>query len=338
MPAQPVIRVVPLQPHCFAFGGFEVQMIAAMESARAAGANIAPLDFWRSEADFDVLHLWGLELQHANTARWAHAEGKKIVVSALVSYPGWRSTLRYLASSVVGPARLRTPMLANLDCITVVNDAQARYLTGTVGIAAAKIAVVPNLVDDIFFAADKTGPAEAAMPRNSVLCCGNVCARKNQLALIAACRRLGVPLVLAGEVLAGEEEYGRAVAAAISAAGFEWLHGLRPGSAELARVYRRAAVFALPSHQETQPISALEAAAAGKPLVLADLPYARQSCYQNAVLADPHSESSIAAAIRRAFDHPDAHRVPATVIDQCRAQRVGAAYAAIYQRLFQGAA
>lgn len=43
--SEPIVRVVPFQPHCFAFGGFEVQMLAAMESARTVGVNIAPLDF-----------------------------------------------------------------------------------------------------------------------------------------------------------------------------------------------------------------------------------------------------------------------------------------------------
>jgi hypothetical protein len=53
MPSRPIVRVIPLQPHCFAFGGFEIQMIAAMEAARAAGKAIAPLGFWSREADFD---------------------------------------------------------------------------------------------------------------------------------------------------------------------------------------------------------------------------------------------------------------------------------------------
>ena len=79
MLSQPIVRVVPFQPHCFAFGGFDIQMIAAMESARAAGADVAPLDFWRREADFDVLHFWGLEVQHCNAVKWARAGGKKIV-------------------------------------------------------------------------------------------------------------------------------------------------------------------------------------------------------------------------------------------------------------------
>jgi glycosyltransferase involved in cell wall biosynthesis len=206
MSLRPVVRVIPFQPHCFAFGGFELQMIGAMDSARAVGVDVAPLDFWRREADFDVLHLWGLDLQHSNTVKWARAAGKKIVLSALANYPGWKSWLRHLASLAVGPARLRRSMLAMIDCVTVVNNAQARYLVGTVGFPAGRVTVVPNLVDDIFFRTSGAQPGAFGI-ENYVLCTGNICRRKNQLALVTACRKLGVPLLLVGNVLTGEEEY-----------------------------------------------------------------------------------------------------------------------------------
>jgi len=334
MSSRPVVRVVPFQPHCFAFGGFEVQMIAAMESARAAGTEVTPLDFWRREADFDVLHVWGLELQHRNTVKWAHAAGKKTVLSALVNYPNWKSWLRYMASSVVGPARLLRPMLAKLDCITVVNKAQEEYLTGTVGFPKEKIAVVPNVVEDIFFGTECSTEASVFGIENYVLCVGNVCRRKNQLALVSACRKLGVPLLLVGRVLTGEEVYGRAVMEAISAADcVRWIHGLTPGSVELAAAYRGAAVFALPSHMEQQPISALEAAASGKPLVLGDSSYAKQELYEGAARADARSVDAIAGALKKVLDRPDGHCPPRSVIEQCRRESVGAAYTAIYKRL-----
>jgi glycosyltransferase involved in cell wall biosynthesis len=338
MHSKPIIRVVPFQPHCFAFGGFEVQMIAAMESARAAGAEIAPLDFWKREADFDILHFWGLHLQHSETIKWAHAAGKKTVVSALVSYPGWKSWLRRKLSSVIGPARLRNMMLPMIDLITSVNEAQARFLVRTVGVAAEKVAVIPNSVDDVFFEAGGPTEAGAIGIRDYVLCVGNICRRKNQLYLVEACGRLGVPLLLVGNVLTGEEDYGQAVAQAITTnSRFRWIRGLRPGSAELAGAYRNATVFALPSHVEQQPISALEAAASRKALVLAKRPYAGQEFYQHAVLADPRSVDDIARALREALDHPEKCCPPLSVIEQCRRERVGAAYVAVYQRLSESA-
>lgn len=336
---QPIVRVVPCQPHCFAFGGFEIQMIAALEAARSAGTDVAPLDFWRREADFDVLHVWGLELQHRNTLKWARSGGKRTVLSALVSYPGWKSWLRHLASLVVGPARLREPMLAMIDCITVVNKAQAQYLVTTVGFPQEKIRVVPNLVADIFFTIKSSTPPRTREVEPYVLCVGNVCRRKNQLALVGACRKLGVPLLLVGSILTGENDYGEAVEQAMAADNTcRWVRGLAPGSVELAEAYRDAAVFALPSHEETQPISALEAAACGKPLVLANLPYAKQEFFERAALADPCSVDATADALREALDEPEEHCPPPSVIEQCRREAVGEAYMAIYRQLGEGAA
>jgi glycosyltransferase involved in cell wall biosynthesis len=337
MNSPPRVRVIPFQPHCFAFGGYDIQMIAAIEAAREAGADVAPLDFWRREADFDVLHCWGFEVQHANAVKWARAGGKKIVFSALVNYPGWKSWLRHMASMAAGPARLRKAMLPAIDCITVVNKARARYLTGTVGFPAQKVTVIPHLVEDIFFSTG-TG-ARSAGPEidNYVICVGNVCRRKNQWTLVRACLKLGVPLLLVGDVMTGEEDYGKAVAEAMAVdKGLHWIQGMSPGSTELVRAYRGAAAFALPSYEEQQPISALEAAAMGKPLVLGDLPYARQEFYERAALANPRSVDAIAAAIRKALDNPGAHCPPSSAIEPCRKEKVGAAYMAVYQRVIQG--
>jgi glycosyltransferase involved in cell wall biosynthesis len=311
-----------------------MQMIAALEAARSVGADVDRLDFWRRDADFEVLHVWGFELQHLNTLKWAHSAGKKTVLSALARYSGLRSWVRHQASMLAGPGRLRRPMLETIDCITVVNKAQAHYLNHTVGFPAEKIAVVPNMVHDVFFATGFRAQTGVSELDRYVLCVGNVCRRKNQLALVDACRKTGVPLLLVGNVLTGEEAYGRAVEEAVAANNaFRWVRWFATGSVELAEAYRGAAVFALPSHNETQPISALEAAACRKPLVLANLPYAKQEFYERAVLVDPCSVDAIARALRVALDQPAEHFPPPSVIEQCRREKIGEAYTEIYRRL-----
>lgn len=336
MANKPKIRVLPLQPHCLAFGGFETQMIAAMKSVQDVGADIAPLDIWKREADFDILHLWGLELQHRNTVMWAHLAKKKILISALVNYPSLISRLRYTASSLIGPARLCKPMLAQIDGITVVNRQQKQFLVNTIGFPSEKVFVIPNVVEDIFFDFPESAEGFQLDIDNYVICVGNICKRKNQLALVKACIKIGVPLLLIGYVLSGEENYGRAVNdAMVNNPNIRWIKGLMPGSAQLAVAYGRATVFALASFDETQPISALEAAAARKPLVLADRPYSKQEFYANAVLTNPDSVDSIASALVKALDHPDAYCPPAPVIGECRQNKVGTAYLAVYQKLHQ---
>jgi glycosyltransferase involved in cell wall biosynthesis len=335
MRSRPSVRVVPLQPHCFAFGGFELQMIAAMESARECGASVQPLDFWRREADFDVLHVWGLELQHRDTIKWARVAKKQIVLSALLN-PGLRSWLRHLASLVAGPARYRRPMLAALDQITVVSKDQAEYLVRAIRFPSEKVTVIPNVVEDVFFRMAGLSKHSALETGGYILCVGNICRRKNQLALVAACRKLGVPLLLVGNILTGEEGYGNAIKQAIAVGDrMRWVQGLESGSDELAALYRDAAVFALPSYLEQQPISALEGAASGKPLVLGNRPYARQEYFETAALADPRSVDSIARALQKALSQPDTHVIPPSNLEEFRRERVGAAYMSLYQRLSQ---
>jgi glycosyltransferase involved in cell wall biosynthesis len=225
-------------------------------------------------------------------------------------------------------------MLAELDGITVVNRQQKEYLTNIVGIPARRVFVIPNIVEDVFFDPPASPPGFDPGLEGYVLCTGNICPRKNQLALIQACRRIGVPLLLVGHLLTGEAEYGRAVEEEIGDdPQVRWVRGLPQGSAHLAAAYRRAAVFALPSYKEEQPLSALEAVAARKPLILGDRPYARQDYYAGALVADPRSVAAIAAALRKAYSRPDEFRPPDSAIQSCRRATVGRAYADAYDAL-----
>jgi len=264
----------------------------------------------------------GMGLDHGYTVTWGNEAGKKTVLSALVDYPGWKSWLRHQAPLLMELARLLESMLATLDCITVVNEAQAKFFVDTVRFPAEKLAVVPNVVEDIFFEKVDATSGAAFGAENYVLCVGNVCQRKKQLSLSAACRKPGVPLLLVGKVLPGEEEYEKSVAEALfTCHNSRWIHWLSPGSRELASAYRDARVFALLSRTEQQPISALEAAAMRKPLVLADRPWAKQEFYEHAVLADSRSTDAIAGALRKALDKPDSYCPPASVLQQCRKKR-----------------
>lgn len=330
----PVVRVLPLQPHCFAFGGFELQMIGAMEAARSVGTNVNRLDLWARDASFDVLHLWGLSLQHRDTAHWAHLAGKKVLVSALVNYPGWKQSLRYIASYLLGPGRLRKEMLSWVDGVTVVNAQQKTYLAQTLGFPAERIYIVPNIVEDVFFSKNQNTSDFDVGLKDYVICTGNICKRKNQLSLVHACKQIGVPLLIVGDVLLGEESYGKALAEEIgSCSSIRWIKGMPPASDNLASAYKRAAAFALPSFAEQQPISALEAAAARKPLLLGNRPYAKQEFYANAALVDPDAVKSIAKSLRMVLDSPDKYCPPVEVLENCRRVKVGESYASAYEKI-----
>lgn len=326
------VRVAPLQPHCFAFGGFEVQMISALEAAREMGTDIERLDPWNRDSDFDTYHMWGCDICHLNTARWALLANKKLVMSALFPYPNTRTLLRYWASLIVGTSWHRKPLLSWLSALTVVNKMQANYAVGTLGFPRERVFVIPNIVEEIFFDRSFDGVQNGVTLKGYIICTGNICQRKNQLQLIKACQKIGVPLLLVGNTLTGEEAYGHAVEEAMRGVdNMQWIRGLPANSQELASVYHNSIGFALPSLNEQQPISALEAAAAGKPLLLANRDYAKQEFYNNSALVNPNSVSDIARNLRSLLDNPEKFTISPGMLDTCRRKSVGSLYIDAYR-------
>lgn len=329
------VRVSPLQPHCFAFGGFEIQMLSALEAARAAGAEVARLDPWSRDSEFDVLHVWGLELAHLQTVRWAKAAGKKVVMTALLPYLTPRAWLGRAKSWLAGRARAQFELLGQVDALVVVNQRQADTAHVMYGVDRGKIYVAPNIIEPIFF--EQLPSQEKDSSVGYVLCTGNVCRRKNQVILAKACIEAGLDLLLIGDVLTGEEAYAEELQRLVhQSTHIRWMLGMPSGSLQLAGAYRAARCFALISHQETQPISLLEAAATGSGLVIANRPYARQEFYANAALADETSVSSVAVAIRRAWQHPDKFTPARHILDRCTKDAVGRTYAEIYEGTLTG--
>lgn len=100
-----------------------------------------------------------------------------------------------------------------------------------------------------------------------VLCVGRIETRKNQAALALAARELDCPLVLIGHV--GHQDYFNQVK---KWAGRNLVHIDRIEDRDLiASAYKAAACFVLPSWAEGAPLAAIEAGAAGTPLILSNM-------------------------------------------------------------------
>ncbi|HEV7371738.1 glycosyltransferase family 4 protein [Arenibaculum sp.] len=113
---------------------------------------------------------------------------------------------------------------------------------------------------------------------------------KNVAALAAAAKHLEWPVVLAGA--ADHPEGG-----SIPLDGVRCLGALP--SAELARWFARAAVFAMPARYEPFGLSVLEAAMAGCALVLGDIGSLRELWDEAALFVPPDDVEALASAIRR---------------------------------------
>lgn len=329
----PIVRVVPMQPHSLAFGGFEMQMISAMDAVKDLNVNIAQLDFWSLNKDYNIIHLWGFSNKHYDVIEWAKRGNKRIVVSGLLHSARFRHVL---SSRLPRRFNAYTPlreMLKMVDELVVVSQNQKMHLVANYRVNPAKVSIIPNIVDDAFFAEENNG-VELNLPcSNYVLTVGNICTRKNQLLLANVCAQLNVPLVIVGDVLPGEENYGQLLRECVERHDFiHWIGALKPASPELVSIFKSSIVFALPSFSETQPISALEAIAVNKPLLLADVEYARQDIFKHAVLVRPSSADSIKTGVLGALNMASAGMSRSDLIGSYTRHTVGQSYLDVYCR------
>ncbi len=161
-------------------------------------------------------------------------------------------------------ARLETftvPRTGGVVCIT-------RYTERAVAPMARRTWVAHNAVDRTFFDVSRDPAAPPA-----ILVVGNVQPRKNQNAYIRAldplARRLEFKLVFLGPADA-DDDYTREFRALV--AERNWCeHAGSVGRAELKRRLAAATAVALPSHEDNCPMVVLEAAAAGVPVVAANV-------------------------------------------------------------------
>ncbi|MBD7920206.1 glycosyltransferase family 4 protein [Cellulomonas sp. Sa3CUA2] len=205
----------------------------------------------------------------------------------------------------------------------VAEAVRARY-----GLPADRVTATPLGVDASWFGPQGPSP----VPHDDyVVFVGSLDPRKNLPRLLEAHRELraqdpGTPdLVLAGP--AGREP-GIADAPGVHVAG--WLD-----DASLRALVAGARALVLPSLDEGFGLPVLEALAAGRPVVAADIPSLREVGGDQVELADPTDTASIAAAVARAVAADDdaaardARRARASLYTWARCAR---ATLAVYER------
>lgn len=169
-------------------------------------------------------------------------------------------------------------------------------------------AVIGNGVDAARFAAAASagagGPWRARYGRY-VLAVGGIEPRKGTLELVEAMARLpGVPLVIAGgDTLFDYRPYRAEVVARAAELGVEPVVLGPVDHEELPGLVAGASVFAFPSTQEGFGLAAMEALAAGVPLVTRDLPVLREVFAGAARFAD--DPESLAREIGEVLDGAD---------------------------------
>ena len=338
----------------------EVWMLAGAEAEAprsAPGARLIPAA--GAESPEDRVEVLAQALRAAPRARVLHAEDvvSGLACAQLQSRGGPRvvRTVHHLASAEDSDAEERQrASLAVADRRVCASRYWAERIERELGVGAD---VVPNGVDAAHFRSRQLSRAEAGRDlgwgrRPTVLSVGGVAARKGSLTLLEAFARArgrigsGALLAIVG---------GRAAPSDFLQRFFEEAErlGLRVerervggqtdvvllptlSTEAMPGLYRAADAFALPSTREGFGLAALEAAAAGRPIVLSDLLVFREifTPEHDCLMAPAGAPGQLADLLVRATRDDDLRRRIAAEARQTAAHYTWDAAAAAYARIY----
>lgn len=226
-------------------------------------------------------------------------------------------------------------VLRGAAAVIALTDSQARFLREQYAVAQQRIFVVPNGIEERYFTAvaahDRDEPRPGPL---RLLFVGRLDAQKNVARLLDAMslvrRPVRLRLVGDGELRADLEAQARRLGLDVEFAG-------RKLGADLVAAYRQADAFVLPSDKEGMPLAALEAMAAGLPVVATDVPGNADLLRGVGILAEPEPAALAAAVDALAADPALRGKVAAQCAEAARdyswdavVTRIEAVYSEVY--------
>jgi glycosyltransferase involved in cell wall biosynthesis len=290
----------PAQPHCFAYGGFDIQMNRVIDLLNSDyGGNIR-INPWQKECKFDIAHFWGAELSHSVAFRFCKERNIPCVVSVLIPNHGLNSIFAMKAKGFARTLIKGKSFFADADIVTVINDQQASLAQYVYGFDPLKIRVIPTIVDEAFFQVNNNSVSDT----KSVLCVGTIGPRKNQLNLLRAAKELGVDVVLCGRFDDSNPSYIQQIVHELEINSSRFRHYSDISADKLVDLYLETRVVACVSHQETEPASVLEAMILNRGVVVSNLPFGRNPRFAGAEYCDPLRIDSIKNALMNSIAKP----------------------------------
>jgi glycosyltransferase involved in cell wall biosynthesis len=280
-------------------GGGERQLTKYAEHLPSYGINVILHDHWNPRLDtVDVVHFFSCIGGSFHFCKYVREHGLPVVITSSL----WIDE----SNKQLYPMDEIRAQLSTADVIVANSCAECDALAAVLGIPRVQFMPVMNGVDARFAAKRESNTFRKKFGTDGpfILSVGNIERRKNQLNLVRALAGFDLPLVMIGH--AREADYAEQV----FAEGGERTHffgSLGHNDPLLASAYVACAVFALPSVCETPGLAALEAAAAGAPIVVTRVGSAHEYFRDMAHYVDPRDPQDIARGIDDALatgSHP----------------------------------
>jgi glycosyltransferase involved in cell wall biosynthesis len=241
-------------------GGGEIQLRKYAEHLPALGVDVELHDIWRPAFDrVSLVHFFACLGGSIQFCSYVKNRGLPLVISTSL----WiteETAHRYPMDEIRAQLSLADRIITN-------SDTESDVLARVFGLPRDNFVAVMNGVEPHFSQPHDPNlfRAHFGIDGPFVLNVGNVEARKNQVNLVRAMKGHDLPVVVIGHIR--EPDYGRQMIEE-GGAQLRYLGPLDHADPLLASAYAACAAFVLPSTLETPGLAALEAAAAGVPLVV----------------------------------------------------------------------
>lgn len=271
-------------------GGGEIQLLKTKEALETLGVEVVFFDLWNPmPGDVDVVHYFSVQGGSINFCSYVKKKGLPLVISPII----W-----------LGKDRDKYPLneigelLQIADVIFPNSIAERKQLAGFFSLDESKFHVTYNAIEKEFVASARSDEFRRAFGIKGpfVLNVANIEERKNQLGLVRAMKGMGIDLVLLGNIR------DRALFHACMTEGKDFVRYVSHIPHEhplLKSAYDSCDLFVLPSLLETPGLSALEAAARGKKLVITEIGATGEYFGEFVTYVDPYSVESIRKGIEK---------------------------------------
>ncbi|MFA9196414.1 MAG: hypothetical protein ACEQSM_02245 [Aliarcobacter sp.] len=325
-------------PFLLAHGGFQTQIEQTKKALEVVGAEVEWLRWWDDQQKGDLIHYFGRA--HPAYIRQAQAKGMKVVMSELLTGLGSRSVIArklqklfMIVASRVLPreftARLCWDAYQLADAGIALTSWEKKLMVEIFSAKPENVHVVPNGVEDIFF---RNSNLKIQNPKSKYLVCtATITERKRVVELAEAAIMAQVPVWIIGEPYSKEDQYYLKFMEVVHGSNglLRYEGGIRKRD-QMAKIYQEAPGFVLMSSMESLSLSALEAAAGGCPLLLAELPWARASFGSRATYSPLGSREKEVRKLKEFYNRIE--KVPRPPVP-CRWGDVGKQLYGIYEGL-----
>ena len=322
-------------PFFLAHGGTQTLIESLMREIAALGVEVQPARWWDDKQSGDVLHF--ISRPTSTLVLGAKQKGFSTIMTENLDQTSSRKRLALWLRKVAFQwdrftggrmaVRLGTDVYQMLDAMVYVVELERLVAHALYAAPLERTHVIPH-------ALDQDALSELAKPEpkgDYIISVATIIARKNTVLLARAAQIAQVPILFLGKPLDENDPYFHDFKGLVDQ---RWVR--YPGFVsreEKHRSIRQARGFALLSQFESGCIALYEAAAAGLPLLLPELPWATR-VYQHArdkEFLPLQSAERLAPALRKFYDR--ANRLPGQSFPIMTWREIARRYVEIYETI-----